>query len=153
MTSINVNGLGKVTVGRMAPMRGLALKARLARVVAPVLAEIMPLLAGGNIDLANVDVEKAAPMVGAALSHVDPDSLPDLVYQVLSTTSVTMHEGSGKKRVLVNVDLCDPGAIDRVFAENERALYTVIGFALKAHFADFIGGSAKDRDVPPTQTE
>lgn len=135
---IKIEGLGDVTVSPYAPLRGITVKARLLKTIAPILHHVGPLLDSlGSIEIADLDVDRAAPVLGALLAHIDPDTLPELIQELLDTTSVVQPEGKQKKQ-LVKVDLCDPGAIDRVFAGKEQAMFRVIGFALKVHFAGLV---------------
>lgn len=154
-----IPGFGTVTVERFAPLRGLRVKAKIAKAVGPMISTLLPFIKSiaredGSVDLATIDVEKAAPIIGQALALIDPDELPGLVREVLSNTSVdTFVDDPSKrnKRKAATFDLCDEGAIDRAFADNERALFVTLGVALKEIWT-FSGGSASDRTAPPTPT-
>lgn len=131
----------EVSTQPLAPLRGLALKAKLTALILPALAKGGPLItrlqAGGAERLDKLDVAELAPIIGELMTQIDPDRLPELVTQVLATTSVTVVE----KGLPVRYELGAPGMIDRIFMTRSRALYAVIWHALKVHFADFIGGA------------
>jgi hypothetical protein len=148
-----VPGLGTVMIAPFAPMRGLAVKAKLGKALAPILAQLAPILKESEGQkLEELDAAKAMPMIGAVFANLDPDTLPELISDLLSTTSVVITEGTGKKQSKVKCDLCDVGEIDRVFMGRDHLLLTVIALAFKEHVAGFIGGSANDRSAPPAPT-
>lgn len=150
-----------VTTHPLAPMRGLQLKARLLRVVLPVLGDAAPhlkklrpasgvapdsdtTLAEAGATLAGADIATIAPLLASIAAHIDPDTLPELISDVLRSTNIVMPEGKSQKKV--SIDLCDEGAIDRVFTgARGPLLYKVLFHALKTHFADFrVGAQSAD---------
>jgi hypothetical protein len=176
-----IPGVGTVIVVPLAPLRGLAYKVRVGKVVAPVLQHMGPLFeaaskamaakeaaeaaaaaelgsrgegaaaqeATGNVQLAGI--AKAGPALNAVLATLDPETVPDLIREILVATSVIRREG--QKRQPVKHDLCDEGRIDLVFENNEAGLLATVWYTLGAHFEGFLGGSASDRNAPPTPTE
>jgi hypothetical protein len=149
----NVPGLGNVTIGDFAPLRAYIARARLLKVIAPMLPKVMPMLKGlaegEKVELAKLDIDKALPLLAAVLDQIEPDELPELFRELLQTTSVTINVTKGKKQVSEQYDLCDEGRIDLVFAGRDHLLLPVCGMALKELFAGFRAGSTLDRSAPP----
>lgn len=183
-----IPGVGTVIVVPLAPLRGLAYKVRVGKVVAPVLEHMGPLFdaaakamaakkaaeaaaaasqAAEDTDgeapaadaaedpklagMAGLDFAKAGPALNAVLATLDPETIPELIGEILVSTSVIRREG--KQKQPVKVDLCDEGQIDRVFENNESGLLATVWYTLGAHFEGFLGGSASGRSAPPTLTE
>lgn len=193
-----IPGVGTVIVVPLAPLRGLAYKVRVGKVVAPVLEHMGPLFAAAakaaeaqkaaeaaaalaatsstsaedagdespEADapapaaqppepkvpgIAGLDFAKAGPALNAVLATLDPETLPDLIREILISTSVIRREGKNKQPV--KHDLQDEGRIDLVFENNESGLLATVWYTLGAHFEGFLGGSASDRSAPPTPTE
>lgn len=165
----NINGWDVVTV-KLAPMRGLELKARVAKLAVPMLGKIAPFvkeleaewraanaeaLAADpdlkfEIKLGEIDTERVAPLLASLVEFIEPKTLPVLVADVLRTTSVTRPDDDG---VLNKIDLCDDGAIDRTFGDvSDLVMWATVWHALKTQFADFFGGSKPGRASPPTPT-
>lgn len=150
MTQKHIDGFGTVDVGPFPPLRGLQVRARVAKALVPALAKAGPLLEQlkpGN-NLADIEIEKAGPLLGAMLAELNPDELPELVKALLATTSVIVTEGKKQRKV----DLCTPGAIDSTFEGQDHVLlFDVIPFALKEVFAGFLTGIVS-ADEPTTPT-
>lgn len=136
-----------VSAQRLPMLRGLALKAKIGKVLAPILETVSPLLkeAGG---IENISIEQAAPLLAKAFAQLEPAQVPELVQEILNTTSVVLPDDKGR---LNRVDLCDAGAIDRVFADvGELVLFKVVWFTLKVHFENFTGGNAFGQFIQAT---
>jgi hypothetical protein len=134
-----IDGFGTIDVGPFAPLRGLQVRARVAKALVPALSkagpliEQLPVAADGTVNLADVEVEKLGPLIGHVLADLNPDELPELVKALLATTSVIVNK---RKH-----DLCTPGEIDSVFLGHDNVLLLdVIPFALKELFAGFLSG-------------
>lgn len=125
---------------KLPPLRAIQLKAKIGRFLAPAFANG----AGGALrqlegieSLANADANAITNIVGSLLSALDPATLPDLIVELLRTTSIVVEDEGGRR---VKRDLLSPAEIDRVFLDKELLLYKVLGFALREHFADFLRG-------------
>lgn len=139
MSGTTIDGV-EIIFTKLPPLRAIQLKAKIARMLAPAFKDG----AGGAVSqlsrvnsIADADVTELAGMLGSLLAALDPDTLPELIADVLRTTSLVLDDESGRR---VKHDLCSPAAIDKVFLDREELLYKVIGFALREHFADFLRG-------------
>ena len=141
-----------IYTNRLPMLRGLEQKARVMKVTVPIAAPLAPLAKeakeGGGIQ--NIDIERAAVMLAQAAVHLEPAQLPVVIQDILQTTSVVMPDDKGRMN---RIDLCDAGAIDRVFTDaGELVLFKVVWFALKVQFENFLGGSVFDLFTQATPT-
>lgn len=165
-----INGWNVATI-KLAPLRGLELKATVAKLALPMIGKVAPFIkeleaewraanpdaepdAQFEIKINEIDPERAAPVLVGLAEHIEPKSLPGLVSDILKTTSVTRNDPDNDDSAqLIKFDLCDPGAIDRVFGDvSDLVMWSVVWHALRAQFADFFGGSKPGRASPPTPT-
>lgn len=126
-----------VTTVKHPVMRGLALKARLFAMLAPALKHLDALeSAAKGQSVADMSLPALAPVLTALAGTLDPNTLPDLVVEILSGTTVTVPGADGKPTLM---DL-DRTGIEAVFnSRPDTLLFQVIGHALKANFTGFFG--------------
>jgi hypothetical protein len=138
----------KVTVQKHPVMRGLVLKARLLKLVAPALSQASAL---SNVtSLAQADVGALAPALQALAAQIQPTELPGLISEVLACTTVIVRDSAG---MLNQIDLgLGDEMLQQVFSSrSDLDLFRVVAFALKVNFADFFVAGAPG-SAPVTQT-
>lgn len=140
----------KVSTTRHPPLRGLQLKARVLRLVAPA---ARGLSAAGDLgELADLElnvenIEKIAPALEALAGAIDPETLPDLVCELLCNTSIIVPDARG---VLNRIELNSRGNIDLAFDGRDGLMFRVIAHAAGVNFADFFGGKASGKPLAET---
>ncbi len=141
-----VNG-GTLTITQFPVLRALRVGARVAKLIAPVVAglggglnlddvvsgRIRAVLAGGEIDL-----NKSVPgALNAIASHLDPETLVSICEDLLASAYWT----DGKTKV----EMTEPGAIDLVFAGSIPDLFGALRAALDANNFFGLGAIGKLR--------
>jgi hypothetical protein len=113
-----IDGL-PTTVQPLPFMRASSLAARLLKLFGPAFGQLMSM--AGDEDI--------GPAVATLCSQVDPVTLPDLLREILSSTSVSL---DGRAHPLGSA-----GAIDLVFMGRLATGFRVVAYALEVNFAGF----------------
>lgn len=115
--------------------RGFALKARLAKLLGPAVAELFSAVKGGDAEsLMSADIDMA--IVGGAirrlLEGVDESNMLELVLSLLSMTRVDGKEITEQ-------------VFDMEFAGKFSELYKVLAFVVEVNYGDFFGSNGIGR--------
>lgn len=138
---------GTIIVTQFPVLRAIRVGARVARLVAPVVAglggglnldDIVGGRAGAALAGGEIDLNKAIPgALNAIAAKLDPDEFATLCQELLSTACWIDAKGTEK------VELNDNGAIDRVFGGSIPDLFAALRASLEAN--DFFGLGAIGR--------
>lgn len=144
-TTLKLPGL-EVSTQQHPATRGFTLLTRLAKTLGPVLGAL------GNVQDAGADLMSAelAPVLAAALQHVDAAEAASLMQEVLVCSWAIVTEKGQKPR---KVDLTSQEDIDSVFDGRLLDLFRAVAHAIGANFADFIGGLAPSEAEATTAAE
>jgi hypothetical protein len=138
-----IDGL-KVTASQFPGMRGLVIKARLAKLLAPGVAELLAVFGGKMPDGKALEMDAAAlaPAFSALASKLEPTEFANLCRDLLATTTIVM---DGKVWQIQS-----DAEFDHVFTGRTETIYKVIFLVLQAN--DFFGlggiGKALSRKAP-----
>lgn len=131
----------KVSTTKHSTARGLQLRARLLRIALPAVSALTSkgVTSIGHVKDIDLDdeagLDKLAPALERLAERLDPETLPDLVCEILCNTSINVPVG--EPATLTRVELNAPDKLDAAFdGRHESLLYKVIGHALKVNFAD-----------------
>lgn len=130
----------RYSVTQFPARRGLHMKVRLARLLAPSLGPLLSSL--GKTDLRNaaklLNAEIDPGMVGKAFGSLfqtaDPDDFINLVMQLLADTRREGHE-------------IDEALFDREFAANYGHLYKVLAFVLDVNYSNLLKAGGELADI------
>lgn len=131
-----IDGLD-VTSHKFPVFEALRLKAKLVRVVMPILSSSTSALDGiGSVeDLMNADTDQLGPIGLAIAEALEPKQLTALFLDCLRTTNVTIDGPKGPRIIELTSESKINGVVDDVVT-----LWKIVYFALKATFGDFIEG-------------
>lgn len=114
---------------------GFVLKARLAKLIGPAVAELFAALKGGSAESvmsADVDMSMIGGAIHKLLDGIDGEDALDLVLKLLSMTRLDGKEISEQ-------------VFDMEFAGRFSELYKVLAFVVEVNYGDFFGSNGIGR--------
>jgi hypothetical protein len=107
---------------------------RQVRLLAKLMKNIGPALAGLSKLDPNKDIELGGEAMAGAFENLDPNEAAALIPEILNSTTVMVPS-------VGELSLAKEGNIDIAFSDDVRTLFKVLGFALQVNFQGFGGGS------------
>lgn len=135
------------------PLRGLALRGRLLKIIAPVLGKLPENLS--LTQLMTSDVSSLGPALGALFEQIQPSELPELCWEILAYTTVTVPDDKGTPVIFT---FADRRMIDIAFGgpnAGDFDLELTCVHALKANFSGLFqtaGSEVGSSALPATVT-
>ena len=135
------------------PLRGLTLRGRLLKILAPVLSKLPE-----NVSLEQLmssNVSALGPALGALFEQIQPAELPDLCWEILAFTTVTVPDDKGTPVIFT---FADRRMIDLAFGgpnAGDFDLELTCAHALKANFSGLFqaaGSGVGSSALPATAT-
>lgn len=118
-------------------MRAYGLMAKLLKQLGPAMAIL------AEVD-GETQMSALAPVLGGAMSNVEPVEAQKLLVEILAGTTAQTNDALGGRVV----SLGDVKAIDDVFSGRLVVLFQVAAHALKVNYSDFFGVSARAAATP-----
>lgn len=119
--------------------RSLEMMGKLAQTIGPAFGAL------SNMEVGDGELDKMAPILGAALRDLKPSELGPLALEILVQTTATIEVDGTLKRI----DILDKGAFNKVFSGKLLTMFKALAHVLKVNYADFGLGSASSETSAP----
>lgn len=112
------------------------LTGELAGLIAPLLASLAPLLGGkeNSVNIADMDIEKAAPEIGAAFGALSGDKLESLLRKLLLSGKNISVEQPGGEATWLTEDLSNT-----IFCGNAQDMFVLAFHVIEVNYSGFFG--------------